>query len=39
MEVLKQYQIPVLENLNYNEGINRACNNIHENIKFSAKKA
>ena len=28
MEVMKQYQIPVLENLNYSKGINRAWENI-----------
>jgi hypothetical protein len=37
MDIMKQYQIPILENLNYSEDINRAWENIQENIKFSAK--
>jgi hypothetical protein len=37
MDVMKQYQIPVLENLNDSEDINRAWENIQENIKSSAK--
>jgi hypothetical protein len=38
MDVMKQYQIPVLENLNYSEDINRDWENIQENIKYSAKR-
>jgi hypothetical protein len=44
-EVRKQYQIKLLksfvawENLNDNEGINRAWENIKENIKTSVKQS
>jgi len=45
LEVRKQYQIKIsnrsaaLENLNDNEDINKACENIKENIKPSAKES
>ena len=45
MEVRKQYQIEItnkfaaLENLSDNEDINRAWENIKENIKTSAKES
>jgi 50S ribosomal subunit-associated GTPase HflX len=45
LEVRKQYQIKIsnklaaLENLNDSEGINRAWENIKENIKTSAKES
>jgi hypothetical protein len=45
MEVRKEYQIKIskmfaaLENLNDNEDINRAWENIEENIKTSAKES
>jgi hypothetical protein len=44
-DVRKQYQIGIsnrftaLENLNYSEDINRACESIIENIKTSAKES
>ena len=44
LEVMKQYQIEItnkfsaLGNLSDNEDINRAWNNIKENIKISAKQ-
>ena len=43
LQVWKQYQIEIsnrfaaLENLNYSENVNRAWENIKENIKISAK--
>jgi hypothetical protein len=45
LEVSKQNQIkiskrlPALENLSYSEGINKAWENIEENIKTSAKES
>ena len=45
LEARKQYQIKIsnmfaaLENLNDNEDIHRACENIEENIKTSVKES
>jgi hypothetical protein len=45
LEVRKQYQLKIsnrcvpLENLNVSEDINRACENIKENIKISAQES